>query len=60
MIARGLAENGARVYITGRRKEILEKVVNSGVIKGDVVAYVHGYSLVTTPLMMDALGYLWT
>ncbi|KAK0189134.1 short-chain dehydrogenase [Armillaria mellea] len=38
MIARGLAENGARVYITGRRKEILEKVVNSGVIKGDVVA----------------------
>ncbi len=55
MIARGLAENGARVYITGRRKEILEKVVNSGTIKGDVVAYVHGCSLVTTPLMMGGM-----
>ncbi|PBK74721.1 NAD(P)-binding protein, partial [Armillaria solidipes] len=38
MIARGLAENGAKVYITGRRKDVLEGVVNSGIIKGEVVA----------------------
>ncbi|KAK0464211.1 short-chain dehydrogenase [Desarmillaria tabescens] len=38
MIARGLAENGAKVYIAGRRKEVLDKVVASGSINGTVVA----------------------
>ena len=28
-IASGLAENGAKVYISGRRKEVLEKVANA-------------------------------
>lgn len=39
MISKGLAENGAKVYITGRRKEVLEKVVASGSIKGTVIPY---------------------
>ncbi|KAK0221963.1 short-chain dehydrogenase [Armillaria fumosa] len=39
MVARGLAENGAKVYITGRRKDVLEGIVNSGIIKGEVFAY---------------------
>ncbi|PBK97358.1 NAD(P)-binding protein [Armillaria gallica] len=38
MIARGLAENGAKVYISGRRKDVLDKVVASGSINGTVVA----------------------
>ncbi|KAK0201691.1 NAD(P)-binding protein [Desarmillaria ectypa] len=38
MIARALAENGAKVYLTGRRKDVLEGVINSGTIKGEVVA----------------------
>ncbi|KAF9021071.1 short-chain dehydrogenase [Hymenopellis radicata] len=42
MIAKGLAENGAKVYITGRRKDVLEKVVSSGAVKGTVI-----------PLQMD-------
>lgn len=36
MIARGLAANGAKVYITGRRKDVLDKVVSEwNETKGD-------------------------
>ncbi|KAK0487326.1 short-chain dehydrogenase, partial [Armillaria novae-zelandiae] len=38
MMARGLVENGTKVYITERRKDVLERVVTSGIIKGEVFA----------------------
>ncbi|KAK7690308.1 hypothetical protein QCA50_006965 [Cerrena zonata] len=37
MIAQGLAANGAKVYIAGRRKEILEKVAQSFQGQGTVI-----------------------
>ncbi|THG97037.1 hypothetical protein EW026_g4897 [Hermanssonia centrifuga] len=43
MIAQGLAANGAKVYITGRRKEVLEKTAASFDGKGSVI-----------PMVMDA------
>ena len=35
MIARAMAMNGAKVYITGRRKDVLEKAVASYEREGD-------------------------
>ena len=42
MIAKGLAVNGAKVYISGRRKEVLEKVAAS---LGEVKGTIHPYAL---------------
>lgn len=39
MIARGLAANGAKVYIAGRRKDVLQKVVDSWDGPGQLIAY---------------------
>ena len=42
MIARGLATNGAKVYIGGRRKEVLETVAAQWSVqgKGTLIPYV--------------------
>jgi NAD(P)-dependent dehydrogenase (short-subunit alcohol dehydrogenase family) len=41
MISTGLAANGAKVYITGRRKDVLDKVVDAwDKKKGEMIAYV--------------------
>lgn len=39
MLAQGLAANGVKVYITGRRKEVLEKVATetSGLENGCII-----------------------
>jgi NADP-dependent 3-hydroxy acid dehydrogenase YdfG len=40
MIAKGLATNGAKVYIGGRRKEVVDKVAaeNSSDTAGKIIA----------------------
>jgi len=46
-IAKGLATNGAKVYITGRRKDVLEnvaKILNGDEsVKGEVIPYVPSF-----------------
>lgn len=37
MIAKGLAENGAKVYITGRRKDVLENTASNGSVNGTLI-----------------------
>lgn len=37
MIAKGLAANGAKVYISGRRKEVLEKAAQSFQGEGTII-----------------------
>lgn len=44
MIARGLAINGAKVYISGRREETLEKAV--ACLSADVKGSVHPQVLI--------------
>ena len=39
MIARGLAANGAKVYIGGRRKEVLETVAAQWPVHGKIIPY---------------------
>ena len=45
MIAHSFAQNGATVYISGRRKDVLDKVAGSfGSLEGAVYPYVHHYT----------------
>lgn len=42
MISQGLAANGAKVYITGRRKEVLDQVANAWKEEsGSIISCVH-------------------
>ena len=51
MIAEGLAANGAKVYIGGRRKEVLDKVADKWAThgKGTIVPYVRSTIALSTP-----------
>lgn len=42
MIAKALEENGAKVYIVGRRKEVLESVARKEAVRLDLSSKPHG------------------
>lgn len=42
MIAKGLEENGAKVYIVGRRKDVLESVAKKEAVRLDQCSKSHG------------------
>ena len=53
MIARGLAANGAKVYIGGRRKDVLETVANEWATHGKRTVIPYVLLAVWTPLICN-------
>jgi NAD(P)-dependent dehydrogenase (short-subunit alcohol dehydrogenase family) len=52
MIAQGLASSGAKVYITGRRVDVLEKAAAAYQGKGSLVAWVKVSWIILKPILI--------